>query len=366
MKSVYSILFVFFAVSLSAQVPLTKICSLPKVCNESSGVVLGKHNTIWTNNDSGDKPLLYQVNRNGELLRQVYIKNALGIDIEELALQQDKFIYVADIGNNSNDRKNLSIYKIKSNQLYAKDSVEGEVITFHYPDQLEFPPQRSDKNFDCEAFFWYKHKLYLFSKNRGKSLYTKIYTLPDVAGNYTATLVDSFFCGGWVTSADINPSKNTVALVSSASVYLIPFSKKGVFDKEKAEHFSLPSSQLEAIAFKDDSTLWLTDEKNCTFDGNLYEVKLGTINTVAHPLLHFSVPQYPQNESFYISYNGTASDTVQYSIVDSQNVTIKSFSLAVSTRYGKDVNLAEFKEGKYTLHFKSETYEEVYEVEYRK
>ena len=71
-------------------------------------------------------------------------------------------------------------------------------------------------NFDAEGFFQRNGLLYIFSKSDGSAVgYTKLYTIPDQPGTYTATLIDSFYTNDRITSADIN-SDISLPIVSLA------------------------------------------------------------------------------------------------------------------------------------------------------
>ncbi|MCD6544741.1 MAG: hypothetical protein J7K34_09555 [Flavobacteriaceae bacterium] len=65
---------------------------------------------IITHNDSGGEHALYEIDiLNGSVKRTVIIKNAQNKDWEDIC-QDDNFIYICDIGNNSNNRNIQSNY----------------------------------------------------------------------------------------------------------------------------------------------------------------------------------------------------------------------------------------------------------------
>src|SRR5690606_27886387 len=127
-----------------------------------------------------------------------------------LAKDENGNLYIGDFGNNSNKRKSLRIYKVSEQNMMLTDT-----ITFTYPDQKEFPPPKPARNFDCEAFLWHNNNLYLFTKNRGESKYTKLYKLPDSGGTHTAQLLDSIETNTMITSADISPNSKQFALLGN-------------------------------------------------------------------------------------------------------------------------------------------------------
>jgi hypothetical protein len=241
---------------------LVKLASLPSEVSESSGIVfLAKDKTYVTHNDAGNKPYLYIINEKGKLLQTIKLKlpNA---DWEDLAQDDDGNIYIADTGNNDNNRKQLSIYKLDINQ-----PEKIEAIRFTYEDQKEYPPAKKDRNFDVEAIFWNGGKLYLVSKDRGLGETAKVYELPDTEGQYKAKLVGQHKLGVPVTGAASSPSGGQVALVSEGVLHLFRNVKEPAsFYEGDYQKASIKSAgQTEAVAFEDEETLVITSE-----NGGLY------------------------------------------------------------------------------------------------
>jgi len=187
-----------------------KTTKLDEALNETSGLLYDNGN-IWTHNDGGDEPALYKVDpKSGKITQKLLISNAKNVDWEDIT-QDEHHVYIGDFGNNYGMRKDLTIYKIKRTALAGKTpTVEAEIITFVYPEQIDF--QRSNThNFDCEGFFVWNGELHLFTKNRGDGR-TQHYTLPTSAGNHIARLQMTFDVKGQVTAADISPDGKTVIL----------------------------------------------------------------------------------------------------------------------------------------------------------
>ncbi|HTF81973.1 MAG TPA: hypothetical protein VL947_09615, partial [Cytophagales bacterium] len=153
--------------------------------DESSGLAHITDSTFYTHNDGSDNRL-YEIDLKGRLLSTKEIPNISLTDFEEMAEDQEHY-YIGDIGNNSNLRRNLRIYKV-----HKKDFSRIDTISFSYPDQTEFPPVKKERNFDCEAFVYHNDSLFLFSKNRGYKL-VKMYALPAKKGTYKAVVVDSMY-----------------------------------------------------------------------------------------------------------------------------------------------------------------------------
>lgn len=259
------------------------IHSLPNIFEEISGFEsTGAGGLLWSVNDSGNEAKLYGYNPvSNKIDRSIAIENGSNVDWEDVAADPDGNIYIGDFGNNSNKRKDLVIYRI------APDSIKGKVhtaekIRFRYEDQKKFPPKRKDRNFDVEAFIYYRNSLYLFTKNRSSKFdgTTNIYSIPPEPGNHTATLIGSYkTCEDQkkciITGASINKDRDMIALLGYDKVWLLSEFEGDDFFGGKVEQIVLrQDTQTESISFKNDSTLYIADERTGIHGGNLYEVSL--------------------------------------------------------------------------------------------
>ena len=320
MKKLFLILpFYFISSQLYSQISITPAikCPLPAVINESSGIEITGINKIWSHNDSGGNPELYEMDTTGALLKTLIIQNATNVDWEELAQDSSGNFYIGDFGNNNNDRQNLKIYKIIN-----PDSISGtttaEVINFSYPDQSAFPPPDPEKNFDMEAMIAFNHSLYLFSKNRTNpySGYTKLYKLPDTAGTYVANLLDSFYTGSGsfieysITSADISPGNNRLIILTNDKCWLFSNFTGDQFFSGTVQQLNLGGNltQKEGICFINNDELYLTDEVSLPFSGNLYYMNLqpvlnGLENISANKKITLSVTPVPADDEVKVTFN---------------------------------------------------------------
>jgi hypothetical protein len=176
---------------------------LPPVVNESSGIVYDR-GLIWTFNDSGGPNIIYGINRKGEIQTEVTLVNAKNIDWEDIA-HDGNYFYIADVGNNSGNRRDLAIYKVAKKGLSTEGPQisEASVIRFAYEDQTSFTSEAHAHSFDCEALITYGDSLYLFTKDWVNG-YSVVYSLPKEPGEYIATKQNEFNARGLITGADIS------------------------------------------------------------------------------------------------------------------------------------------------------------------
>ena len=137
---------------------------LSKILDETSGLEI-VDDLFITQNDSGNDPVIYYIDFKGKIVNQRKITGFENNDWEDLAVD-DQFIYIADMGNNYDTRKNLSIIKIPK-KLDSNDTFES--INFKYPEQSDFSYKRLSE-FDAEALISIENNLLIFTKNRAKKI----------------------------------------------------------------------------------------------------------------------------------------------------------------------------------------------------
>ena len=257
------------------------IADLPNILNEASGIEIAHNsNIIWMLNDGGNPSELYGLNLKGSVLKVLKI-NAKNNDWEDLTSDNEGNIYIGDFGNNANKRKNLAILKVSKDSLFNSEEINIERISFYFPDQKKFPPKKKNMHFDCEAFFHFNDSLYLFTKSREKNNFgkTNLYKIPATPGNHEAQFIASFkTCDElpcWITSVDINSNRKQVALLTLDAVWLFSDYTNDNFFNGKIIQISFEyESQKESVCFKNDSTLYITDERYRGKGRNLYELKI--------------------------------------------------------------------------------------------
>ncbi len=260
------------------------VAQLPVSIKESSAceVVKGS-DLVWTIEDQKNPNILYGLNKDGKIIREIVIKNVENNDWEDLTSDDYGNIYIGDFGNNDNTRQNLGIYKINHSDLDKEEANASEIIEFYYPEQKDFPPKKKDKIFDVESFFYYQNAFYLFTKNRSSKFdgSTVLYKVENKIGQKQAAkkiasfrTCDSFnHCA--ITSAAISADGKTVALLTSDKVYLFTDFVGDDFFSGKNKMIDLDHfSQKEGLCFEDKNNLLITDEAAKKGGSYLYRLKL--------------------------------------------------------------------------------------------
>lgn len=281
----YALLLSFLTITLCCcqnSGKLQVLADLPSSLKENSGLAYYGGEHVWAVEDSGGKDDIYAVNFKGKIKKSFDVKNVENEDWEDLTTDLDGNLYIGDFGNNQNYRQDLVIYKLPNPENEKGDKIEAKRIQFDYPEQIAFPPKRTALNFDAEAFFHWENSLYIITKNRtrpytGKAL---IYKVPDREGTHKAKLVAEFntcddqnSCS--ITSADISSDGKRIVLLSYGRLWMITDFTFDDFSKGNTKVIDLGlRTQLEAVCFKDDATILLSDERSHTMGGNLYTFRL--------------------------------------------------------------------------------------------
>ncbi|MBT8267627.1 MAG: hypothetical protein KJN59_00255 [Bacteroidia bacterium] len=260
---------------------LTVIADLPKSLAEVSGAeCLGNCEELWMLNDSGNKARLYKVDTDGEISHVLKI-DAKNHDWEDITADKEGNLYIGDFGNNLSKRDNLVILKVENKFLESMTDTPIERISFKYPNQTNFPPKKKQLYFDSEAMVFHNDSLYIFTKSRVRGNFgrTDLYKVPAKRGQHVATFMGSFnSCENidcWITGADISADGKQLVLLTPKSAWLFSgYEDDRFFDGQVTEYPFDHRSQKESVCFKNDSTLYIADERAHGSGGNLYSFKL--------------------------------------------------------------------------------------------
>lgn len=192
--------------------------------DEASGIVSGFRNpsTVYAHNDLTGKPELYAVAtsdtgqwRAGEL-QGVFRMNGAGFnDYEDIAISPSGQIFAGDIGDNSNKRKAIQIYRVSEPDL-SKGShtlMDTRTLEASYPGGKGF-------NAECLLYDQFDDRLYIITKSKGD-----IYRTPFAWGNsnakMTLTKVGTVKTRpGSITGCDISRSGREILIKVSAEAVM--------------------------------------------------------------------------------------------------------------------------------------------------
>jgi len=270
-------------------VNLTLVAKLGRgPARENSGIVKSRRHPdlFWIENDSGDEPRIYPIHRNGANYSDtrypdeqgVLVGGAINVDWEDITTNAAGEIIVADVGNNENDRRDLVLYYLDEPSPTAGRTTFRKKVFIRYPDQDQFPPDRSDFNFDCEAVFTVENTVYFLSKNRGNS-HTTLYRLDDEQPEVTNVLtrLGTADIQGQAVGADCMPDGKRLALLTYSSVWLFVRDSLDQDFFDGAVYWApLQPRDAEAISFADDQTLLIADEASA----ELFELAIDKLQRV--------------------------------------------------------------------------------------
>lgn len=246
---------------------LKVISDLPSNLPEISAIEHFPNSDIfWVIEDAGNKNILYGIDFEGKVVREVTITNAENVDWEDLTTDNKNTLYIGDFGNNRKKRKVFTIYKI-SNINKINHEAKAESISFTLPKKI--------KSKDFESFFLFNGYFYLFTKENKHAVLLKI---PNKTGTHVATFVTAFEITGKrskVTSADINPEGTSIVLLNHDKAWQFSNFKGDDFFKGDKKRLDFDhNSQKEGICFYKKDQLLITDERQGSDGGNLYNYEL--------------------------------------------------------------------------------------------
>jgi hypothetical protein len=257
----------------------------PKLVPECSGLWPSRRHpgVFWTLSDSGARPVIVPVRADGSKVITakgyalgVALDGATNVDWEALTGDDEGNLIVGDVGNNVSRRKELAFYLFPEPATEAA-SVPVRKVTFAWPDQTAFPdPELAH---DCEAMFFLRGRLYLFTKHRRDTL-TDLWRadIPAAGGRATLTKLARFDIGGMVTDACLSPDRTRLAVLTYRNVWVFDLPAAGEdFFRGRALHAALSppvlSFQLEGCAWVDPAHLLLGSEQGDLFRLPLKELR---------------------------------------------------------------------------------------------
>jgi hypothetical protein len=185
--------------------------------NESSGLAASRRfpGTFWSHNDKGNRPVLFAISRQGATQAQFLVAGKTILDWEDIALDAEGRLYIADTGNNEGARMAVAVHRLPEPNP-ATASPASSLSVQHSWD-LRFP----NAPFDSEGFFVHDAHGYLVSKvtkDRRAELFRFPLAHPErepVVLEFVAQLPVT----SPVTGADLSPDGRRLALVCKSGVF---------------------------------------------------------------------------------------------------------------------------------------------------
>jgi hypothetical protein len=105
-----------------------------KLIPEASGIVKSRRypGIFWVHNDSGNPPLLFAIKGDGRIVRQFRLA-VPNIDWEDITIDDQRHLYVGDIGNNTGALPLRAIYRIDEPDPTspADKPISASAVTFY-------------------------------------------------------------------------------------------------------------------------------------------------------------------------------------------------------------------------------------------
>lgn len=269
--------------------------------NELSGLAASAVHpgVFWAHNDSGAEPRLFAVTAAGEVLVPEYLSaryttgfgflrqawpgiELLGAtlhDWEDITRSGD-VLYIADVGNNGNARRDLGIWVVPEPDPRALAQLRpAAFLPVHYPEQTAWPGELWE--FDAEALFADGDRLYLITKHREAgspfrlSSGARLYRIDpgDPARPIPLQLISRRDDLSLVTAAELSPDGDLLAVLSYPAVWLFPRPDAGDdWLSTRPWRIALPTARTrlaEALAWAAPDRLLIGNES-----GELFMLKL--------------------------------------------------------------------------------------------
>ena len=264
-----------------SQLKVKKLADLPDVLVETSGVALYQDKYLLTHNDSGNDPILFVLDLEGEPVKQIKI-NAKNKDWEDIAVGPDGTVYIADVGNNKNERTKCRIL-ILPDGFIDQAEVTPQVLTYTYEDQKKFPPTPDQLNYDCEGLVVKGEMLYVFTKCRAVPFtgISFVYEIDLSKSTQKAkrigkmSLCDKSWRTCSVTAADYNHETGELAILTYGFIYVFSGFEGANFWEGDVKQYSVSGTkQREGLCFAPDG-FYMTDEHRRPIGGgNIYHVRI--------------------------------------------------------------------------------------------
>lgn len=252
--------------------------------DEASGIIVSKYeDRLYHVNDSGDGPFFYQTSLDGSFTKKIKVKGFTPKDVESMAYGKcwdSNCLVLADVGDNEEDRKNISFVIIKEQENFSKKVSPLSIITAKYPhhahnvEGVAMHPNGNiyilTKSIDYDNNRAAPSKIYVLTKEQWQSETKKVKTLSYLGKLDLPYYLYNFnLWGRIVTGFDIHSSgsKLLISTYGAAIELKIDLSRTDLLNTRNLELGKdititplMDLMQIESISYlNDDSYLYTTE-----------------------------------------------------------------------------------------------------------
>ena len=179
---------------------------------EASGIVASRtySNIYWMHSDWRNTPddyAVYAVNDNGKTVKKFIVKGASHNNWEDIAIDENRNVWICDIGDNSQQRATYVLYKIPEPNPYGSKTTVSVAAAYRFA--------LPDGSRDMDSCFVWQGIPYVIHKGTGARMY-KIPSL-DTSKTVTAQLVATFSKDSYIGGADISKDGRRLVFLSDTN-----------------------------------------------------------------------------------------------------------------------------------------------------
>ena len=212
---------------------------------------------MYSLNDSGNAPVIYRINYQGEIIERTRLP-LTNKDWEAITADASSF-YIADVGNNKGKREQVEIHKVNRSNV---NDITTITLKYEGNDASNNIPYAHD--FDSEAMVKHGDDLLLFSKS-WKTGITHVYKVNEGEIEQTiSTFASIDGLPGVVTGVDFDQHQNKFVITGYKSD---PFGNFSTFMAQISKDFTLLDvwpleqyKQVEGICVDNNGMYWFSEE----------------------------------------------------------------------------------------------------------
>jgi hypothetical protein len=247
---------------------------LPDELKETSGLYCPEVGSAYTVNDSGNKPIIFNIDPTGLIVDQIVVATN-NTDWEALT-GDDEHFYIGDVGNNKGTRKFIQIHTVPKQHIKNEDNVTTSKV--FYRNNVIKNNEYLNHDFDAETLININNSLFLFSKswNTGTLF---IYQLDKVMPEQLVEAVSEIKgLSGVITGGDFDRKNNRFILVGyelKGMGSFHPFIT--ILNRDLTLHKSFGLSgygQVEGVCVTPNGEVWFTQEGSFFSDHKIVKLKL--------------------------------------------------------------------------------------------